>query len=178
MSETSNDSPYLTTAEAARYLRFKSNSGIRSAVHRGELVPAGAGPHGTHLFRRTDLDAFIARRARSRGRVQLSNPNTGADHATPQGNHQDRAQEIPSPSTRHRPANGQTARRQTDLSRQPARRPRHANDTTRADRPGRTATVAGGPKKGAKSVLSTWGKGNASRLENAPGKRSKTRPCD
>ena len=33
----------LTTSEAASLLRFRSGSGVREAVRRGELQPAGAG---------------------------------------------------------------------------------------------------------------------------------------
>src|SRR5262249_24372241 len=40
----------LTTAEAASYLRFRSTSGIRTAVYRGELHPVGAGPKCCHMF--------------------------------------------------------------------------------------------------------------------------------
>ena len=55
-------SPYLTAAEAARYLRYRSASGVRSAVSRGELRPAGAGPRNTLLFTIAELDRFIAAR--------------------------------------------------------------------------------------------------------------------
>ena len=57
-------SPYLTTAEAAAYLRFRSTSGVRSAVARGELIPSlsGAGPRGGHLFLRQYLDRFLIER--------------------------------------------------------------------------------------------------------------------
>ena len=40
----------LTTAEAASYLRFRSTSGIRTAVYRGELRPIGAEPKCCHMF--------------------------------------------------------------------------------------------------------------------------------
>jgi hypothetical protein len=38
---TMSSSPYLTTSEAAAYLRYRSASGVRSAVSRGELRSAG-----------------------------------------------------------------------------------------------------------------------------------------
>src|SRR5262252_245808 len=46
----------LTTAEAAVYLRFRSTSGIRTAVYRGELRPIGAGPKCCHMFTVDELD--------------------------------------------------------------------------------------------------------------------------
>jgi len=58
-------SPYLTSREAAGYLRFRNASGIRTLVMRGELVPDGAGPRGTHLFLRGTLDRFIVARSAS-----------------------------------------------------------------------------------------------------------------
>src|SRR5215510_4440501 len=54
---------YLRTTEAAAYLRFRSPSGIRTAVMRRELQPAGVGPRGTLLFRREDLDQFVRHEA-------------------------------------------------------------------------------------------------------------------
>jgi hypothetical protein len=53
---------YFTTAEAAIYVRFRTASGVRQAVACGELVPVGAGPRGSHLFTRAQLDEFVARR--------------------------------------------------------------------------------------------------------------------
>ena len=55
-------SPYLTTAEAAVYLRFRSTSGIRSLVARGELHPIGRGPRQTLLFTPVELDRWLASR--------------------------------------------------------------------------------------------------------------------
>ena len=57
-----NASPFLTTAEAAAYLRFKTTSGVRMAVRRGELRPAGRGPRGVFLFTIPELDRFVAAR--------------------------------------------------------------------------------------------------------------------
>ena len=45
----SSDSPFLTAAEAAQYLRYRSVSAIRTAVYRGRLVPAGRRPDGALL---------------------------------------------------------------------------------------------------------------------------------
>src|SRR5437868_10715644 len=52
-------SPYLTTSEAAEYLRFKSPSAVRTLKMRGHLRPAGR-RGGTDLYRRDDLDRYIA----------------------------------------------------------------------------------------------------------------------
>jgi hypothetical protein len=54
--------PLLTTREAAHYLRFRSASGIRTAVMRGELKPCGAGPKCCHMFTVIELDRFVAAR--------------------------------------------------------------------------------------------------------------------
>ena len=59
-------SPFYTTEEAAAYLHFATTSGIRCAVHRGELHPAGVGPHGTLLFVREELDRFVFARGANR----------------------------------------------------------------------------------------------------------------
>ena len=67
-------SPFLTTAEAADYLRYRTPGGITMAVRRGWLSPDGRGPRGTFLFRRETLDSFAARRAlepRPRGTLDL-----------------------------------------------------------------------------------------------------------
>ena len=48
------DSPYLTTAEAAAYLRYQSPSAIRTLKMRGLLRPAGR-RGGTDLYRREEL---------------------------------------------------------------------------------------------------------------------------
>lgn len=53
---------WLSAADAAAYLRFRSASGIRMLVMRGELTPIGHGPRGTLMFRREDLDAWSQRR--------------------------------------------------------------------------------------------------------------------
>jgi hypothetical protein len=53
---------YMTTTEAADYLRYHTSGGIRMAVRRGWLVAAGRGPRNVLLFRREDLDAFAAAR--------------------------------------------------------------------------------------------------------------------
>ena len=52
------ESPYLTTREAAEYLRYKASSAIRVLKMRGLLVPAGR-RGATDLYRREDLDAFV-----------------------------------------------------------------------------------------------------------------------
>ncbi len=60
-------SPYLTTREAATYLRFGTTSAIRTLVWRGELRPSGAGSNGVLLFRIEELDRFVHERLRRRG---------------------------------------------------------------------------------------------------------------
>ena len=70
---------YLTTAEAAHYLRFRSTSGIRTAVLRGELRPAGAGPKCCHLFTVDELDRFVSARAARYARRNLGTPGDRKD---------------------------------------------------------------------------------------------------
>jgi len=54
------ESPYLTTTEAATYLRFRSSSAVRNLKQRGVLVPVGRAGR-TDLYLRTDLDQFVLR---------------------------------------------------------------------------------------------------------------------
>ncbi len=63
--------PLLTTWEAAHYLRFRTASGIRTVVARGELRPYGAGPKGCHLFTVAELDRFVASRGARYARRSL-----------------------------------------------------------------------------------------------------------
>jgi hypothetical protein len=51
---------WLRLVEAAAYVRMTA-SGLRTAVHRGEIIPDGRGPRSTHMFRARTLDAFLAR---------------------------------------------------------------------------------------------------------------------
>lgn len=62
MTIASGHLPLLTTAEAATYLRYKSTSGIRTVVSRGELRPCGASPKTCHMFTIAELDRFVAAR--------------------------------------------------------------------------------------------------------------------
>jgi hypothetical protein len=55
-------SPYLTTSEAAGYLRYRGPSAIRNLVYQGALKPVGRRGR-TWFFLTSDLDAMI----RSRG---------------------------------------------------------------------------------------------------------------
>jgi hypothetical protein len=64
--------PLLTTRDAANYLRFKSTSGIRTAVMRGELCPCGAGPKACHMFTVAELDRFVAARGARYARRNLA----------------------------------------------------------------------------------------------------------
>lgn len=69
--------PLLTTRDAANYLRFRSTSGIRTAVMRGELRPCGAGPKACHMFTIAELDRFVSgRAARYARRVAASEPTS------------------------------------------------------------------------------------------------------
>jgi hypothetical protein len=52
------DSSYLTTAEAALYLRYQTTSAIRNLKMKGLLKPAGR-RGSTSLYRREDLDRFV-----------------------------------------------------------------------------------------------------------------------
>src|ERR1700710_2954094 len=70
---------YMTTAEAARYLRFRSTSGIRTAVLRGELHPAGAGRKCCHLFTVDELNRFVSARAARYARRNLGTPGDRKD---------------------------------------------------------------------------------------------------
>src|SRR5215208_1407326 len=70
---------YVTTAEAAHYLRFRSTSGIRTAVYRGELRPIGAGPKCCHLFTIAELDRFVSARAARYARRNLETPRDRKD---------------------------------------------------------------------------------------------------
>ena len=55
--KVTSPSPWLTTAEAAEYLRYRSAQGVRDAVARGHLKAHQRGR--TYLFHRDDLDAFL-----------------------------------------------------------------------------------------------------------------------
>ncbi len=82
MSITQAYPPLLTTRDAAAYLRFKSTSGIRTAVMRGELVPCGGGPKACHMFTVAELDRFVAARGARYGRRELGR-TSGATIVSP-----------------------------------------------------------------------------------------------
>jgi hypothetical protein len=53
-------SPWLTTEEAAIYMRLGSGSSVRSLMARGELVPdARTGRRGSFLFLTATLDRYL-----------------------------------------------------------------------------------------------------------------------
>src|SRR5262245_28227861 len=54
---------WLRLAEAATYIRM-TPSGLRTCVTRGQLVPDGRGPKGTHMFKVATLDQFLVDRTR------------------------------------------------------------------------------------------------------------------
>ncbi|MBK8994468.1 MAG: helix-turn-helix domain-containing protein [Myxococcales bacterium] len=52
--------PYLTTAEAARYLGYRDGSALRKAKLEGRIQPVGRrGGRGTLMWAQDDLDAFL-----------------------------------------------------------------------------------------------------------------------
>ena len=52
---------WLTTQEAARYLRFAGPSAIRAAIRRGWLEPDGRnGPRASYMYRAETVDAYAA----------------------------------------------------------------------------------------------------------------------
>ncbi len=53
---------YLDTMQAAAFLRFRSASGVRNLVARGELVPVGRGARQCLLFTQEELERFIRAR--------------------------------------------------------------------------------------------------------------------
>lgn len=52
--------PWLTTVEAAAYLRMES-TGLRTLISRGRITPDGRGSRRGHMFRRETLDAYLTR---------------------------------------------------------------------------------------------------------------------
>jgi hypothetical protein len=61
--------PYLTTAEATRYCRFKTTGALRKAAREGRIRPAGRrGGNGTWMWAREELDAFLCGRTLPVGR--------------------------------------------------------------------------------------------------------------
>src|ERR1044071_7828659 len=104
----------LTTAEAAAYLRFRSSSGIRTAVLRGELRPVGAGAKRSHLFTVAELDRFVSARATRYARGRLGTPGDRMERScarqgteTVSGRVSPRPGDILDPCEGGRPAHGQ-----------------------------------------------------------------------
>src|SRR5690349_3020849 len=58
MTAAKIDTPYLTTAEAAEYLRYKSPAAIRTLKMKGFIRPVGR-RGGTDVYTRTELDRFM-----------------------------------------------------------------------------------------------------------------------
>src|SRR5215831_14531515 len=130
---------YLTTAEAAAYLRFGSASSIRTLVRRDELTPAGAGPRGTLLFRIEELDRFVEFRGRLRvlyvrhatpGRKGVCDANErNQDEVS--GRAEDRRQDVPGegqadgPTNRNNAGGGSTRRSAERKGGVPKARPAH-----------------------------------------------------
>lgn len=60
MTSQDKESTYLTTAEAASYLRYKSASAVRNLIQRGELKPTRRrGENGPYLFQEEELDRWL-----------------------------------------------------------------------------------------------------------------------
>src|ERR1043166_1748432 len=104
----------LTTAEAAAYLRFRSSSGIRTAVMRGELHPVGAGAKRSHLFTVAELDRFVSARAARYPRGRLGTPGDRMERScerqgtdTLSGRVLPRPGDVLDPCEGGRPAHGQ-----------------------------------------------------------------------
>lgn len=94
------DLEYLTTAETAQYLRYRSTAAVRQLVRRGKLKAAG--PRGrTMLFRRSDIDAMITARAVTP--VTEESGVTHAKNAVPR-NHETTTQHLPHPGKSVRPS--------------------------------------------------------------------------
>ena len=92
--------PFMLTAEAARYLGYKSRRGLLKAVERGELEPSGMRGK-SYVFRRADLEAKLKARARA-ARLRretnrddeeevLGGPPRGARHLETEEGHVHRA---------------------------------------------------------------------------------------
>jgi hypothetical protein len=62
---------YVDAIQAAAFLRFRSPSGVRNAVMRGELTPVGRGSRQCLLFTMEELERFVRDRARKYGRPRL-----------------------------------------------------------------------------------------------------------
>src|SRR5688500_5792851 len=99
-------SPYFTSAEAAAYVRFRSVSGLRTAVMRGELSPDGVGPRSVLLFRRETLDQWIAARSARRMR-RLARPGEGISHEQVSGHPSSGNEQVPHPRDGDLPHDGQ-----------------------------------------------------------------------
>jgi len=70
---------YLDAVQAAAFLRFRSASGVRNAVMRGELVPVGRGSRRCLLFTMEELQRFVrARGERYAGRGDGARNEEGA----------------------------------------------------------------------------------------------------
>ncbi len=152
------ESPYLTTAEAADYLRYRSTSGVRSAVQRGELKPCGVGPKNTLLFTRQELDRFVSarmRRYRSPDHEMPGEQKGRLDEKIRKTNQvprsaQNRTENLPSTRHTRRPANRQTkGDRQSSKKRDAAASRAQTSRVTQHE-----ATNGRGPGK---SAAARWG---------------------
>src|SRR5262249_15444897 len=119
------------------FLRYRSASGIRTAVARGLLVPFGAGPRGTHLFTEEELVRFVrgARYAapclETRGDKDDVDAPARAEDSLPRRVSSER-QQLPRTRRRNRPAH-----RQEESGGEALRRGERPGGRADADRAGR-----------------------------------------
>ena len=153
------ESPYLTTAEAAAYLRFRTAAGVRAAVRRGDLVPCGIGPRGTYLFLQAELDRFIGRQGHFRARLVTSGSTRVANEQQQHElsrNHQTGEESIRSPGEGHGPEDRQAKGRQAHMERKHSRRARLAAAAPRRAERQRDETGARDPW-GLRAILARAG---------------------
>ena len=148
-------SPYLTLAEAAVYLR-RSPAALRALLSRGRLRSDGRGPRGTHLFRIATLEHFVKAGSRMYpDRGQCASPGCHHEHEEHNGKTKDpisgghsiRKQPIPSPSELDVQEDRLTEEHQAGgHGRKPGRSQRYQVRTTRRgqSRGGKQASNAGG----------------------------------
>jgi len=74
---------FYTTREAAEYLRYAGDSGLRRAKALGHIKPDETGPRGVALYRRATLDAYEAQR--HRGNRSRTAPATEPSAVPPSG---------------------------------------------------------------------------------------------
>lgn len=69
----------MTPADVARHVGL-TPAAVRAMEARGELVAAARTERGHRLFRKSDVDALMQRRARNRERVRVTRLRGGSTH--------------------------------------------------------------------------------------------------